>query len=140
MLRSLRYAPAAFACLGTVLMSAAIAQDSIAIVLDASGSMSERMTDGRAKIDGAKEAIAKIIGDLPPQSQIALWVFSHQKPGASADCDNIERIASLGSGRKHREAILNRLKTIQESGSTPIAASIKRAAEDLLGHKGASAL
>lgn len=115
----------------------AFAQHNVAIVLDASGSMSDRMKDGRTKIDAAKEALSKIVGELPQDAQVALWVFSHQRPAASG-CDNIERMVPLGSGSSHRETILSRLKGIRESGSTLIASSIERAAEDLAGRPGHS--
>ena len=55
------------------------------IVLDASGSMVERI-NGETKIDIAKRAVRELVASLPDDTRLGLVVYSHRKPD---DCDDI---------------------------------------------------
>ncbi|WP_158848173.1 substrate-binding and VWA domain-containing protein [Saccharothrix deserti] len=48
-------------------------------VLDVSGSMAEKMSNGQTRIDSAKEAALTALGMLPDTSEIGLWAFSTDK-------------------------------------------------------------
>ncbi|MFC6088064.1 substrate-binding domain-containing protein [Saccharothrix lopnurensis] len=48
-------------------------------VLDVSGSMAETTSDGRTRVDAAKEAALTALGMLPDTSEIGLWAFSTNK-------------------------------------------------------------
>ena len=58
---------------------------SIALVLDASGSMKARLPDGVTRIDAAKAAVADVVGKLAPETRLALRVYGHQSPTQGAD-------------------------------------------------------
>lgn len=52
-------------------------RDNVVIVLDASGSMNERMHDSPVtRMDAAKEALQAVIGRVPDNTQVGLVVFS----------------------------------------------------------------
>ncbi|MDQ2583354.1 substrate-binding and VWA domain-containing protein [Saccharothrix yanglingensis] len=48
-------------------------------VLDVSGSMAEKMSDGSTRIEAAREAALTALGMLPDTSEIGLWAFSTDK-------------------------------------------------------------
>jgi Ca-activated chloride channel homolog len=48
-------------------------------VLDVSGSMAEKMSNGQTRIDGSKEAALTALAMLPDTSEIGLWAFSTNK-------------------------------------------------------------
>lgn len=48
-------------------------------VLDVSGSMAEKMSNGLTRVDAAKEAALTALGMLPDTSEIGLWAFSTNK-------------------------------------------------------------
>jgi hypothetical protein len=48
-------------------------------VLDVSGSMAERTSNGQTRVDAAKEAALTALGMLPDTSEIGLWAFSTDK-------------------------------------------------------------
>jgi hypothetical protein len=48
----------------------------IAIVLDCSGSMLQRMPSGRSKFDDAKTALLQVLSLVPKGTRVSLWTFS----------------------------------------------------------------
>ncbi|GAB3000483.1 substrate-binding and VWA domain-containing protein [Saccharothrix stipae] len=48
-------------------------------VLDVSGSMAEKMSNGQTRIEAAREAALTALGMLPDTSEIGLWAFSTNK-------------------------------------------------------------
>ncbi|ONI81845.1 VWA domain-containing protein [Saccharothrix sp. ALI-22-I] len=48
-------------------------------VLDVSGSMAEKMSNGQTRVDAAKEAALTALAMLPDTSEIGLWAFSTNK-------------------------------------------------------------
>ncbi|WP_033443213.1 substrate-binding and VWA domain-containing protein [Saccharothrix sp. NRRL B-16314] len=48
-------------------------------VLDVSGSMAEKMSNGQTRVDAAKEAALTALAMLPDTSEIGLWAFSTDK-------------------------------------------------------------
>jgi Ca-activated chloride channel homolog len=62
------------------------------IVLDASGSMRERIK-GESKMVIAKRAIKELVESLPDGANVGLVVYSHRK---SNDCDDIEQLIAPG--------------------------------------------
>ncbi|MFD0199777.1 MULTISPECIES: substrate-binding and VWA domain-containing protein [Saccharothrix] len=48
-------------------------------VLDVSGSMAERMSNGQTRVEAAREAALTALGMLPDTSEIGLWAFSTNK-------------------------------------------------------------
>jgi len=106
---------------------------SILFILDASGSMNGRI-DGREKILIAKEALASLVADLPRGTRTGLLVYGHG--GAGSGCENIELVVPLQAAGG--AAIRERLGAVRAKGKTPIAGSLRMAADALRqapGHK-----
>jgi hypothetical protein len=104
----------------------------VEVVLDASGSMLQRI-DGVRRIELAKTALNSLVGGIVPAgTPFALRVFGHREAG-SCRTDLEIPLAPLASG-----TTTARIGTIQalNLAKTPIAASLALVAEDLRGAQG----
>ena len=98
------------------------AATNILFVLDASNSMWGQV-NGVAKIDTAKTTLARLIGDLPPDTRVGLMAYGHRR---KADCGDIELLAPVAAG--NTEAVVASLEGLTPTGKTPIAASLEASA------------
>ena len=57
---------------------------SIALILDASGSMNAKLAGGQTRLEAAKTAVAAFVGKLDPNARIAYRVYGHQSPTGTA--------------------------------------------------------
>lgn len=103
------------------------------ILLDASGSMAGKTSDGTTKMDAARKAIRKFV-DAIPEEQVfhtGLVVFGHKgenTPEAKPEsCDAVEAMVPLGS--KKQKDIIAALDTFEPSGWTPIEPALQKAAD-----------
>jgi len=96
------------------------------IILDASGSMTEKIEGNRTKIEIAKQVVGDLIRNLDPQIDVGFMVYGHRSKG---DCDDIELMVPPEAS--DHEMILKRLAQIQPKGRTPICGSVMKAAEAL---------
>jgi Ca-activated chloride channel family protein len=96
------------------------------IILDASGSMTEKIEGNRTKIDIAKQVVGDLIRNLDPHIDVGFMVYGHRAKG---DCDDIELM--VPPEVSDHEMILKRLAQIQPKGRTPICRSVEKAAEAL---------
>lgn len=100
----------------------AVDRDNVVILLDGSGSMSERM--GRqVKMDAAKQAIMDVLEAVPDTTQVGLLVFSE---GTRHD----GWVHPLGP--RDDAALLQALQPLEPGGGTPLGGYIKLAADRLL--------
>ena len=114
-----------FAAFFLFVVSPAAAEDSDAIlVLDASGSMWGQI-EGEAKISIAKSVLGDLLDELPAERRLGLIAYGHRRKG---DCSDIEELAVVGA---ERAAISAAVKGLSPKGKTPMAASVKLAAEKL---------
>ncbi|WDI32955.1 VWA domain-containing protein [Hyphococcus flavus] len=97
--------------------------DSI-LVLDASGSMWGQI-EGEAKITIAKQVLGDLLNDLPAERRLGLIAYGHNRKG---DCTDIEELAAVGA---ERAAIASAVQGLNPKGKTPMADSIKLAADKL---------
>ena len=101
------------------------------VILDCSGTMMEEVA-GRTRFDIAREALVKLVGDMPDNAQVALRAFGHSKsaiqPGADEDT---ELIVSMGVPDPQKT--LAKLQTLRPRGKTPLARTLIGAASDLRG-------
>jgi hypothetical protein len=104
---------------------------SIALVLDASGSMKARLPDGASRIDAAKAAVATVVGRLPTETRLALRVYGHQSPTQRRDCKDTALLVPFDSLANNKSAVLEASRGVQAQGYTPITYVLKLAAEDL---------
>jgi Ca-activated chloride channel family protein len=103
----------------------------ILFIFDASQSMYGRWETG-TKIDVAQKMMGKMLDSLQgidaPHLQLALRVYGHQKPVPPQDCDDTRLEVPFASNNFQK--IKNRLSTIRPKGTTPIARSLEKAAND----------
>ncbi|HSH81924.1 MAG TPA: VWA domain-containing protein, partial [Herpetosiphonaceae bacterium] len=114
--------------------------DNIEIIMDASGSMLTRVGDtDRQRWQVAQEALKTLInsGAIAEQSNVALRTYGRRR---SADCSDVEMMQPLR--RFNRDALLAAADAIKPVAlaRTPLAASIREAANDLLPAEGSTVL
>jgi hypothetical protein len=109
----------------------ATAAGSVALILDASGSMNARLPEGRTRIEAAKLAVADLVGKLPVDIRLSLWAYGHQSPTSKHDCRDTQRIVAFDAIGANRESVVVKTLGIKAQGYTPITYVIKLVADDL---------
>lgn len=103
----------------------------ILFILDSSGSMAERLSDGQVKMDAAKAVLKKYIELLPVDINIALMVYGHKGSNSSSDkqisCQTIETLLPFGTN--NQDQFKNVVDSFAPTGWTSIAGSLKQAGE-----------
>jgi hypothetical protein len=119
--------------LGTLFIAEAPAHAgrSIALILDASGSMNAKLPEGRTRIEAAKAAVEEIVGKLPPDVRISLRAYGHQSPTSRHDCKDTELLVGFDGLASNKATILAKAHSIRAQGYTPITYVLKLAAEDV---------
>lgn len=102
------------------------ADNSLLLLLDASGSMREGAGGGRTRIQAAKSALRDLVAELPASSDVGLRVY-----GATKDtgCDDTTLVAPVRP--LDRAGLRRAIDRFQPRGDTPIGASLRAAAKDL---------
>ena len=95
------------------------------IVLDASGSMTERIK-GETKIDIAKRAVLELVRSLPDDARLGLVVYGHRKPG---DCADIELL--IPPAKLDRASFVAAVNAIKPKGMTPLSGALEFTARAL---------
>jgi hypothetical protein len=112
--------------------TAADSNSAVGLILDASGSMLQRL-DGKRRIEIAREALTDIVNEhLPDGQRVALRVFGHRTPDA-CQTDLEIPLAPL-----NRDAMSARIASINAMNlaKTPIADSLAKVPSDLGGASG----
>lgn len=128
-LRAWRFMPVAVLL---ALSGFAQAQVHVELILDASGSMYNRLADGRYRIDAAKDVLVDLISGLPTDSDlhVGLRVYGARiqarDDGACEDSHLEVPIAGVD-----RSALRSTVENTLARGATPIAYSLQLAAQDL---------
>lgn len=110
---------------------------SIALILDASGSMNAKLATGGTRIDAAKAAVAAFVAKLDPSIRVGYRVYGHQSPTKARNCKDTELMVGFGPASANRDAILARTQTVKAQGYTPITYVIQLAAADIAKEPGA---
>jgi Ca-activated chloride channel homolog len=111
---------------GIATSNAQVPKAKMIIILDASGSMVQKIKGKRSKIEIAKEVVGTLVRNLDPNIEVGFMVYGHRAKG---DCSDIElMVPPIGS---NADLILSQLNKIQPKGRTPICASVEKAAEEL---------
>ena len=101
------------------------AENNLLFILDSSGSMWGQL-DGKTKMETAKAALSKLIGDLPADTGVGLMVYGHRlgrkEPGACADIQLVKAV-----GRATSEGVAGWLGLVNPKGKTPIAGALRQA-------------
>ncbi|MEI7474759.1 MAG: VWA domain-containing protein [bacterium] len=100
-------------------------RENILIILDASGSMSEKIGNKR-KIDIAKDSIINVLNQVSDNEKIGLRVYGHVMDfwGLKA-CEASELKVAISEGSKN--LIKEELLKIKPTGATPISYSVEQA-------------
>lgn len=112
---------------GLTVAAAQTEQTNVTIILDASGSMQALFSDGRTRIEIAKDAVIDLANSLPTQDNASLWVYGHRLPqdDPEASCLDIEQVLPLAPiDPAQFEQVVTPLNAI---GYTPIARSLENA-------------
>lgn len=130
LLRAVLLSVAAFACEPAFAQSCNTDGRSIALVLDASGSMNARLPNGETRIEVAKRAIKGVAALVPAQAQISLRLYGAQSPSAQKNCNDTNLAVPFGRANAAGAAIAASVDAAKAQGYTPIAASLDQAAGD----------
>jgi Ca-activated chloride channel family protein len=114
----------AFLTFSGLQQASAQAGDAI-LILDASGSMWGQV-DGQTKISAARRAVDSILSKWNASDRLGLMAYGHR---AKADCKDIELIVPVGSFDAER--IRKSVRALNPKGKTPIADSLRAAAQAL---------
>lgn len=107
-----------------VFPSLSYAKDKSIVIFDGSGSMKKKI-DGKAKSEIASEVMSNLVQNWNEDVDLGLMVYGHR----SKACDDIEMVIPIGT--PDAEKFLAAIKAIKPKGETPIAESMKQAAEKL---------
>jgi len=107
-------------------------QVNVEIVLDASGSMAKQI-NGQSMMNIAKNSITEVLKHLPKNAKVGLRVFGHKgnntDSGKTESCSANELIHPIET--LNTSAISKALSSVEATGWTSIADSIKNGGEDL---------
>ncbi len=117
-------------CTGILPASPLSAGSHVELILDASGSMWNRLDDGRFRITAAKEAMGGFIDGLPEEGlEVGLRIYGASvKAGQPGACEDSRLVVPLKGVDK--SALRASVQDATALGSTPIALSLKQAAAD----------
>ncbi|WP_233434969.1 vWA domain-containing protein [Mesobacillus jeotgali] len=107
------------------------------ILLDASSSMLQQ-TDGRVKMEVAKDAVKSFAKTIGQSSEVSLVVYGHKGSDSDVDkessCSGIEEVYPMGKYEK--EVFHGAVDFFESKGWTPLAGAIQKAAEMSSGYDG----
>ncbi|WP_420334217.1 vWA domain-containing protein [Roseibium sp.] len=96
-------------------------------VFDGSGSMWGQI-DGQAKIVTARETLARVATQLPPDLEVGLVAYGHNRKG---DCSDIETLVPIGPAATQSGALVSSVQSLNPKGKTPLTKAVRRAADAL---------
>ncbi len=105
---------------------------SVELILDCSGSMWNKLGDGRYRIDAAKQVLSEFIATAPEKEDLHIGLrlygskLSHREPGACEDTLLVVPVEGF-----QRTQMLKLVKEARAIGATPLAISLNAAADDL---------
>lgn len=107
-----------------------------ALVLDCSGSMKEKLSDGRTKMDAAKAVLTELVQKIRDGLNVSLTLYGHD---VAAECQAVEVKRPLGQiNSAERQALTEIIAGLEPVGHTPIAAALRAAGGTLEGAQGLS--
>jgi hypothetical protein len=104
---------------------------SVALIIDASGSMTAKLPSGQTRIDAAKDAVEKLVGGLPGTLRLALRAYGHQSPTKARNCRDTELLTSFQPVAGNRAEVVRLARGLKAQGYTPISLVLEMAANDL---------
>lgn len=107
------------------------ADRSIALIIDASGSMRARLADGQVRIDAAKDAVETLVKGLPDRQRLALWAYGHQSPTKVRNCRDTQVLTDFRPIGENRAEVVGLARKLKPQGYTPITLVLEQAANGL---------
>jgi len=111
--------------------SAAASDKSVALIIDASGSMRAKLKNGQRRIDAAKEAVSQLVTGLPATTRLALRAYGHQSVTARKNCKDTQLLTSFQAVGDNRGDVIGKTRGLNARGYTPITLVLELAAKDL---------
>ena len=90
----------------------------VMFIIDGSGSM-KGDAGGETKMDAARKVFNLVVPKLPSEVRMGIAAYGHRR---KKDCQDVEILVLPGSG--DRDLILQKVKSIQPTGMTPIALAV----------------
>ncbi len=105
----------------------------VELILDASGSMYNKLDDGRYRITAAKDVLSEFVRNLPQGDlDVGLRVYgSTLQPSAAGACQDSKLVVPVSGVQQ--DALLSAINTTRARGKTPIAYSLEQAIGDFNG-------
>ena len=110
---------------------AADATRSVALIIDASGSMRSKLPGGQRRIKAAKKAVANLVGKLPDNLRLALRGYGHQSPTKAKNCKDTQLLTQFQPVGTNRQEVIDKANGLKAQGYTPISLVLELAAKDL---------
>jgi hypothetical protein len=103
--------------------------ENIMIILDASGSMTDEIEDGKreSKMDAAKRTVLEVIKNIPSSTRVGLRVYGNAKHSFFS-CRSTEVMTPLGINNRY--GIASQMLKIKPVGMTPISYTISKSLEE----------
>jgi Ca-activated chloride channel family protein len=115
---------ALLALLGPALPASAASPRAV-VILDASSSM-WLQSGGKTRIEVAREALGKVLADVPDTLPLGFVAYGHRNKG---DCGDIELLVPAEAGTADR--IIGAAMSLNPRGKTPLSAAVQEAAEEI---------
>ena len=104
------------------------ADRSVALILDASGSMHARLPAGESRIAAAQKAVKGVAALVDPGAQLSLRVYGAKSPAKDKNCEDSHVAVAFGPAGQALPAIRKAVDEVRAQGWTPIAYSLEQAA------------
>jgi hypothetical protein len=99
------------------------------VILDCSGSMGDRTSEGPSKMEVAKKAVTELIESIPDGRNLAFIIYGHD---AALKCEAVKVVQPLSELTAAARARLKKtIARLQPVGHTPIALSLRVAGKEL---------
>ncbi len=110
-------------------------EKSVALIIDASGSMQAKLKNGVKRIDAAKEAVETLINNTPTDIRLALRAYGHQSHRRKKNCKDTQLLTNFKPIGDNKEEVISKTKALKAQGYTPISLVLELAANDLKAEK-----
>jgi hypothetical protein len=116
--------------LAALAQSCNTADRTIALILDASGSMNAKLPNGETRIAVARRAVKGVASLVPAQARLGLRLYGAQSPASQKNCQDTHLGVPFGPAGTLGEVITKVVDDAKAQGYTPIAYSLAQAAND----------
>lgn len=106
------------------------ADRTIAVILDASGSMNAPLPNGETRFTVARRAVKGVAVHVPAQAQLGLRLYGAQSPASQKNCRDSHVGVPFGPAGTQADAIAKAVDAATAQGYTPIAWALEQAAND----------